>query len=473
MWSGLSQLALVVTQFMVIVVLARLLSPADFGLIAMATFFTELIGRVSLGFRFPIIQRKEITPSHLSTIFWAGIAAGVVLWGISAAVSPLMASFFRNDLVRPITIVLSIEFIISSFGLVQSSLLSRDLDFKKLAIVDMVTSLANGVFAISLAYAHFGVWSLVWGSIVSSSVTVVLLWKLYPWRPRLHFSFGSLRDLSGFGAAVVGNSIVNHVGNDMDRLLMGRLLGPGNVGFFSQASRATQFPKLISQVVARVTFPALSSVQDDYARIRRGYLKSVTYVSLATFPLLSGLAVVAPEFVRVVLGAQWIPMVLPLRVLCVVGITGSLGPVLSGIAFVTGRADLALKLNLVKIPLIVAAILFGARFGITGVASAIAVFSVGEFLIIQLFMNHLIRLRMVDWLYSMFPAVLGVVGMVIVLLPLRWLVVTFLSIPDFPLLVFLVLVGAFTYLFSLLIARVKEVGEIRELLVTLLPHVRR
>ena len=464
MWTGISQFSRQALQLVVIAVLARLLLPEDFGVIAIAVFFMGLVGRVRLGFSFTVIQRTEISQSQLSTLFWSGAGAGVIMWVISAAASPLIAAFVGNDLVRPILFVLSTGFIINGFGLVQQGMLSRNLEFKKLAMVEIGGAVAAGAFSIWLAYAGFGVWSLVWGDLLSSLIVVALLWKVCPWRPWLHFSFKSLRALSGFGSAVVANGVVNHLGMELDKPLVGRLLGSGTLGLFSQASRLTQFPRLnLAQVVLQVTFPAFSRIQDDDDRLRRGYLKSVAYISMVTFPLLVGMGIVAPEFVRVMYGTKWTDMIVLLQLLCLAGIVSSVGTTVGSVAFAKGRADLLLKLNLLKIPLFVAALLIGGRYGIVGVATAVSVFSVGWTLFTQVFINRLIRLRMVDWLGSLYPATLGSVGMVAVLLPLRWMAVRFLSLPDSALLISLVVVGAAAYFLTLWIARIKELDEVRQI----------
>ena len=464
MWTGISQLSRQVFQLVVVVILARLLFPEDFGVIAVAVFFMALVGRVRLGFSFPIIQRAEINEGQLSTLFWAGIVAGVVMWGICAAASPLIAAFVGDDIVGPVLTVLSAGFIVSSFGTVQTGLLSRNMEFKKLAVVEVGGGIATGGFSIWLAYAHFGVWSLVWGELLGSLMMVVFLWKLCNWRPGLHFSFGSLREFSGFGSAVVGNGMVNHLGTEMDKLLVGRLLSTGALGLYSQASRLSQFPRLnLAQVVLRVAFPAFSRVQDDDARFRRGYLRSVAYISLVTFPLLVGLGVVAPEFVRVVYGTKWVDMIVPLQVLCIAGLVSSVGTTVGSIAFAKGRADLLLKLNIGRLPLIVAALLIGSRYGIEGVATAVSVFFVIYVLFTQVFINRLIKLAMVEWLHSLYPATLGSVGMVAILFPLRWAAVTFLSIPDWILLSSLVVIGAAAYLLTLWIAGVKELEELKQI----------
>jgi O-antigen/teichoic acid export membrane protein len=464
MWTGISQLSRQVFQLVVVVILARLLFPEDFGVIAIAVFFMGLVGRVRLGFSFSIIQRKEISEGQLSTLFWAGIVAGVVMWGICAAASPLIAAFFGNDIVGPVLTVLSVGFIVSSFGTVPSGLINRNMEFKKLAVVEIGGGIATGGLSIWLAYTHFGVWSLVWGDLLGNLVMIALLWKLCNWRPRLHFSLGSLRELSGFGAAVVGNGMVNHLGTEMDKLLVGRLLSSAALGLYSQASRLSQFPRLnLAQVVLRVAFPAFSRVQDEDARLRRGYLRSVAYISLVTFPLLVGLGVVAPEFVRVVYGTKWVEMIVPLQVLCIAGVVSTIGTAVGSVAFAKGRADLLLKLNLLKIPLILATLLIGSRYGVVGVSTAVSVFFVAYVLFTQVFINRLIKLGMVGWFRSLYPATLGSVGMVAVLLPLHWAAVTFLSIPDVILLVSLAIVGTAAYLLTLWIARIKELGELRRI----------
>ena len=455
-------------SIVVIAVLARLLFPEDFGLIALAVFFTGLVGRIGVGFRFPIIQRSEITQSHLVTMFWTGIVVSAGLWGISSAAAPFLGAVLDNDRLSLILIAMFGGLMLDSIGFVPAGLLNRNLRFKHLAIVEFGGALTGGIASISLAYAGLGVWSLVWGGHIGRLMTNALLWSFCAWRPALRFSFESLRELRGFGSAVVGNSGVNYIGNELDKLIVGSLLGARLLGFFSQASRLTQIPRAeISQAVSLVTFPVFSGIQNETGKLRYGFLKTLTYTSLLSFPLLVGLAVTAPEFVSVIYGERWADMVVPLQVLCAAGIVLSVATNVGPVAFAKGRADLLLKLNLLKVPLVIGALYLGGRDGLVEMAVTVSVFFTFWTVFVQVVINRMIGLSTANFLRSLYPAALGSIVMALVLVSVRGYLVRSLELPDLAVLIALVLTGAVIYLVTLIIGRVPELSEGRKLVADL------
>ncbi|MCG7847617.1 MAG: MOP flippase family protein, partial [ANME-2 cluster archaeon] len=392
LWTGISQLSTQVFRFIVIIILARLLHPEEFGIVGLAAIFIGFISTVNeLGMSAAIIQRKDVDETHLSTSFWASVGTGITLFVLTVLVSPLVADFFQEDLVQPILIITAIGLVIGSFSVVHRALLEKSLDFKKITITEVCAAYVSGIISILLAISGYGVWSLVFGGLVGNFISVIILWKISAWRPSLKFSFAHFKELFGFGGHVMGSRLLNYIDSNMDYLVVGKLLGAVALGYYTLAYHLITFPlHKISIIVTRVTFPAFSTIQDDNDTLRKGYLKVVRYISLITFPMLAGMFVVAPEFVVVVFGTKWAPMILPLQILCLAGALKSVGTTVGSILLSKGRADIQFKWNILTAILLPIAVLLGANYGIVGVAAAITVMTISLFPIIQMITNKLI-----------------------------------------------------------------------------------
>lgn len=405
-WSGASQVVIQGFQFIVKIILARLLLPDDFGIIGMALIFTALMQTVNeLGLSAAIIQRKNINNTHLSTSFWISILMGVILCVVTIIASPFIAVFFKKELIQPVISILSIGFILGSFGTVHRTLLTKKIDFKNVAITEAGATAFSGIISIALAFLGFGVWSLVIGSLIGNLGRSVLLWVICSWRPSMIFDLKSFKELFGFGKNVMGSRILNYIDSNADYLLIGKFLDATSLGLYTLAYQMAIFPLLkISSIIARVSFPAFSTIQDDNVRLRIGYLKVIKYTSLITFPSLAGLAVIAPGFIPIAIGEKWMPMVLPLQILCIAGAIKSVGTHVGSILLSKGRPDIGFKWNMFTVIIIPIAILIGVRYGIVGVAMAVTIMSLSLFLIIQKITNSLIDLNLYDFFKALYPA---------------------------------------------------------------------
>jgi O-antigen/teichoic acid export membrane protein len=415
LWVGMSQLSTQFIRFIIVIILARLLSPEDFGVVALAEIFLGFISTINeLGFSAAIVQRKEIDGIHLSTSFWTSVSTGIILFIIATLASPFVADFFQEDLVQPIVIVASLAFIIGSFGVVHRALLEKNLDFKKVTIPEVCAAIVSGVVSIFLAINGYGAWSLVFGGLSGGFISVVIIWKMLAWRPSLRFSFTHFKELFDFGGRVMGSRLLNYISQNVDYLVVGKLLGTAALGYYSFAYHLMTFPlHRISQNITKVIFPAFSTIQDDNERLRKGYLEVVRYISLITFPMLAGMFVVAPEFVTVVYGAKWAPMIVPLQILCLAGALKSVGTAVGSIFLSKGRADIQFKWNILTAIVLPIAVILGAQYGIAGVAAAVTVMTISLFPIIQWITNNLIHLSMFTYFKAIYPAMIGSITLII------------------------------------------------------------
>ncbi len=305
-WTGTSRIIRLLLQLGITALLARLLTPNDFGLLAMVFVFTNLVMIFrDFGLTAALIQRKGLTEEHLSSSFWINVLTGLLLALLLVVLAPAIAYFYGEDRLTTIIMVLASTFFISSFGIVQVALFTKELNFKPLAIVEILAVAISGIAAVVLAFSGFGVWSLVWYQVISSFVTVFFLWNFSSWRPKLLFRWQRVKELLGFGLNLTGFNLVNYFGRNLDNLLIGKFLGVNPLGFYNLAYRLLLFPlQNISSVTGRVMFPSFSAIQDDKSKVRYAYIKTTRYIATVTFPLMVGFLVVAPQFVIVIFGPQ-------------------------------------------------------------------------------------------------------------------------------------------------------------------------
>lgn len=408
LWNGLSQFLIQSSQFIVITILARLLSPKDFGIVGMAMIFTGFVTAINeLGMSAAIIQRKDINNVHLSTSFWTNIGIGTILFILTILISPLVAEFFQEDLVRPILVVSSICLVTGSFSMVQRALLEKNLNFKNITKVEVCAAIGSGIISIFLALKGFGAWSLVFGTISGSIISAILLWKLSKWRPSLIFSITHFKELFNFGGHVVGSQLLGNVAMRIDYIIVGKLLGTVSLGYYSLARMLTSFPtQKISGTIMRVIFPAFSTIQENNNILKEAYLKVTKYTSLVTFPMLGGMFVVAPEFVVTIYGEKWSPMIILIQIFCLKGAISSINTLTSTIQYSKGRSDIQFKCMIFSTIMITIAVLIGAKYGIIGITIMLTITTVLLAIIIQYITNKLINLDMYTYIKETIPAII-------------------------------------------------------------------
>ncbi|MCK4524844.1 MAG: MOP flippase family protein [Candidatus Andersenbacteria bacterium] len=418
-WSGMSQAIRLLLHFIVIAILARLLTPKDFGLLAMTVVFTGFVMTFcDFGITAALIQHKKLTEEHLSSSFWINVLTGFVLTLLLIIVAPLIANFYNESRLTLIISVLSLTFFIYSFSVVQTALFTKELDFKSLAVVEISAVLISGIIAIILAFSGFGVWSLVWQQLISIFVKVIFLWKLSDWKPKFLFKWQRFKELLWFGLNLTGFSFVNYFKRNFDDLLIGKFFGPISLGFYNLAYQLLLFPlSNISQVIGRVMFPSLSIIQSDKDKMRYSYLKATRYIAVITFPLMVWFLVVAPQFIRVVFGSQWERSIFLVQIFALVGLMQSIGTTVGWIYQSQGRTDIMFRWGIFTSIVTAAAFILGLRWNIEGVAIACAI--TGLFLT---YPNFAIPFKLIDLKFShfvkqfksIFLATLGMGGIVFV-----------------------------------------------------------
>jgi O-antigen/teichoic acid export membrane protein len=420
-WSSLTNVGIQVTRFGIFFVLARFLSPGDFGLVGMAVAaiaFAQVFQAGGLGIA--LIQRKTLTESQVSGSFWAIACLGSCLTVMLLAASSWVGRFYENQQVVPVLAALSFSFLFGALTVVPRALITRAIDFRKLFFIETGSALLGGVIALVAAYQGFGVWSLVAGSLAECLCKMILLWAYTRWLPKMMFEFDSLKPLLPVALPVLGFAMVNYFAMNMDYLIIGKYLGPVALGLYTLAYKIMLMPlSQVSGAVASVALPGFSSIQDDRTKVGKGFLKMSRYISFITFPAMAGLAVVAPEAIYVFFGDRWMPAAEVLRVLTIVGAVSSIQAT-TGLLFISqGRSDIELKWSLFGTTCYVVGFFAGLPWGINGVAVGYAIAFVLSAPICFFIALRLVGLELRSLAVSLAPAMFGAAALGLSLAGLR------------------------------------------------------
>ncbi|HEY7561808.1 MAG TPA: MOP flippase family protein [Gaiellaceae bacterium] len=376
-WKVLSQVFGQTWQTVVAIILARLLFPADYGLAAMVLVFAAIVPIFSdLALGAALVQRRTLSESDRSTVFWTSTGVGVLFTVLGIALSWPMAAFYGEPEVQPLFAVLSLSFVITALGTTQKALLTRDMDFRSLELRLMAGSFAAGVVGILLAAGGYGAWAIIGQQVVLAVVSTALLWSFTRWRPRFRFSLDSLRGLVGFSLNVFGTRLLFYGNRNADNLLIGRFVGASGLGVYSLAYNVMLAPmSRLGWPIAEVLFPAFSKMQDEPGRMASAWVRVNRLVGSLTIPASLGVILVAPEFVTAVLGDRWSEAIPIIRLLGWVSLLQSLGTLDSAVLLARNRSGTLLRYAVVAFVASVAAFVVGLEWGVVGVAVGYALVS--------------------------------------------------------------------------------------------------
>jgi O-antigen/teichoic acid export membrane protein len=376
-WTGFAQIAMQITRVAVALVVARLLTPADYGIAALTLVFASLVLIFSdLALGAALVQRKTLTEDDRSTAFWLTAACGALFTVIGVALSGSVASLYRQPDTQPLFAVLSLSFLITALGATQQALLLRDMNYRRLELLTVVGAMAGAPVAIGLAIAGAGPWAIIAQQLAVALVTTVLMWRGSAWKPQLRFSSRSLRDLWSFSGFVVGHRVLFYAHANADRFIIGRFIGPAALGVYAIAYNVMLQPAArIGGPLQRILGPAFSRMQDEPERIAAAWAQVVRLLAAVSVPALAGLMVVAPEFVTVALGDKWASAAPIIQILAWVGILTALQSINTDVLMARDRTSLLFRFSLAFVPVHIVAFAIGAHWGVIGVAAAYAISS--------------------------------------------------------------------------------------------------
>jgi O-antigen/teichoic acid export membrane protein len=349
-------------------ILAHLLSPKDFGLMGMVMVIIGLgMAFADMGISSAIIWKQDVTSEQLSTLYWLNIMAGVAVFGVVLAISPLVSAFFREPRLTNLMFFAAFIFPITAIGQQFQMLLQKALRFGRLAKVEIVSALVGAVTAITAAFLGQGVYSLIWGQLTTSACAALLFayMGLREWRPRLRFRPRDLHGFISFGLYQIGERVLNYFAFNVDYIMVGRFLGPRSLGIYALAWQLMVAPSTkLNPVLTRVAFPVFARKQTDDPALRRGYVELSKMIALLTFPIMVTAAATAPVLVPFVFGPKWIAAIPLIEIFVLFGLFRSLVNPIGSLLLAKGRADIGFKLNAVIAGVSTVAFWFAAQQGL-------------------------------------------------------------------------------------------------------------
>lgn len=371
-WSFIDTIAGQGISFIVGIILARLLAPREFGLIGMITVFIAISESfINSGFSSALIRKKDCTNTDYSTVFYFNLVTGVLFFIILYLSAPAISGFFNEPELKAILQVMGLILIIDSLTIIQRTILTKRINFKLQARISVIASIGSGIIAIAMALNGFGVWSLVAQRIVKQCINSLFLWIWNKWKPLFVFSIKSFKELFGFGSKLLISGLIDTIYKNVYYLIIGKFFSAQELGFYTKASEFKNLPsKNLNSIISRVTYPVLSTLQDDIPRLKNNYQRLIRSVMFITFILMMGMAAVAEPMIHTLIGAKWEPAIIYLQLLCFVGMMYPLHSLNLNMLQVQGRSDLFLKLEIIKkiiaIPTIVIGVIFGIKMMIVG-----------------------------------------------------------------------------------------------------------
>lgn len=376
-WSVIQNFGNQAFSLIIFFVLARLLTPATFGLIALANVVLAFM-RIFLdqGFTKALIQRQNIEPEHLDTAFWTQVGCGILLTTITFLSADIVAGIFEQPKLIEVLQWLSGIFIINSLSRVHNAILSREFAFKVMAMRSLLATVIGGMAGVIMAYAGFGVWSLVVFNLTSELVGSVVLWSAVEWRPQRRFSFLHFRDLYGFGMYIFAFKFIKFFEKRADNLLIGYFLGEVALGYYAIAYRILEvMTQLLVSTIDKVALPTFSRLQTEPKRFRQLLYKTIKLTSLIAFPTYLGVVVLAPELIIALFGEQWIPATGIMQILSFEGLVLSATYFHKSVFVSMGKPSWNVRVSLLSATINFIACLVAVRYGIIAVAIAYIVSS--------------------------------------------------------------------------------------------------
>ena len=405
-WSFLAYGASKGVTFLSLIFLARLLRKDDFGMLAAAlVIFNFLNIFKELGLGAALIQRRGNIEEACNTVFTLNLATGFLLSLLILPIAPFVAAYFGDPQLTSSLRWLGTSFLINAIGSVHTVLLKRELDFRRKFLPDMGSALSKGTISIIMALSGYGVWSLVIGQLVSAMVSVILLWSVLPWRPRLVIDRAQVGPLLKYGFSIMGMEALAAVEENLVPLVVGRFCGIAILGVYSLAYRLPEV-MLIGNLLllTNIFFPVFSIIQDRPEEIAKGFLFTVRLVSIIAVPLSLGLIIAADSIVRVSYGNQWVEVIPALRLLAIYAWVYSIGFHAGDIYKAVGRPGILFKLSLLFVAIELVALLIGARYGlqgiVTGLLCAMIFYSITNLVVVTRFVN----VTLVDILAELKPS---------------------------------------------------------------------
>lgn len=390
-WSALERFSVQGIQFVLTIIIARLVLPSEYGLIAMLGIFLAIAQAfVDSGFSNALIQKKERTETDFSTVFYFNVFIALIVYGVLYISAPYIASFYREPELTVVTRWVGLNVILNAFLLIQRTRLLIVSDFRTLAKASLIAVIISGLAGVCLAWLGYGVWALIAQSLGNTFLNMVLLWWFVAWIPKRIFSMTAFRELFAFGSKLLLGGLLHTIYINLYTLVIGRFFNPMQVGYFNRSQTLAVFPSMnLSVIVERTMYPALCALQNDEEMLIRtffNYLRSIVFI---VFPLMIGLAVMSETLIEFLLSEKWLPAAPFMSILCIAYMWDPIMRFNWQLLNVKGRSDLSLKAEIIKKIAAFFILLASIPWGMNAICWGLLVYSLFDMLIISFFVRKI------------------------------------------------------------------------------------
>lgn len=382
-WSFIDAVASKGIQFLVGIILARILFPREFGLIGMISIFISVSESfVNSGFKTALLRKKDCSQKDYSTAFYFNVVLGIFFYILIYLSAPRISIFFKEPEIERVLQILGVVVIIDSLTIVQKTILHKSMNFRALAKVSLFAGLISGGSSVFLAHRGFGVWSIVALRLINQIIVTSSMWVLNRWRPDLVFSIKSFKSLFNFGSKILFTSQLNNIYNNVLYIVIGKFYSASELGYFTRANQfKSMFSEELSGIVNRVSFPILVSLNDDNEQLKDKYRLLIKCVAFLSFHLMIGLAAISKSLVVVMIGERWLPSVPYLQLLCMSGLFFAVNYINSNLLQVQGNATRFMWLEVIKVSISIPFIVFGAYFGVENIVIGLFIVALVTYII--------------------------------------------------------------------------------------------
>lgn len=417
LWSSVERFSVQGVQFLIMIVMARLLTPKDYGLIGMLSIFLAISqSLIDSGFSQALIRKQDRTEIDNSTVFYFNIAVGCLLYLLFFLIAPFVADFYKSPELSLVMRVVCLGVVINSLAVVQRALLTVKVDFKTQATAALSAAVMSGIIGITLAYSGYGVWALVWQQLINLTLNTLLLWHFSHWKPVWGYSRQSFRSMFSFGSKLLVSGLLDTTYNNIYPIVIGKVFSAGALGNFTRAQQFSSFPSSnVTGILQRVTYPILCGIQENDERLSVVYRKFLKLSAFVVFPFMLGLSAVSFPFITIVIGDKWTYCAEILQIICFSMMWYPVHAINLNLLQVKGRSDLFLRLEVIKKILGITMLCVTIPLGLKAMCFGMIIISVIALVINTYYTGKLIKVGFITQMHDLIPTLLISLGMFVVI----------------------------------------------------------
>ncbi|MEI6139594.1 MAG: lipopolysaccharide biosynthesis protein [Mariniphaga sp.] len=416
-WSAIERSSSQGIQLVISILIARVLLPSDYGLIAMLSIFLAVAQTfVESGFGYALIQKKGRTETDFSTVFYFNLAVSITFYVVLFFLAPIIADFYNEPKLVLLTRVAFISLIINSLAIIHGVKLNIEFNFKKITLISTIAVTVSGFLGLWMAHAGYGVWALVFQSLLNYLLILIIQWLITRWHPSWVFSIKSFKELFSFGSRLLFSSLLHTIYNNLYSLVIGKKFSSQELGCFNRASTIAQFPSVnLSSIIIQVIYPMQCNMQDDLKQLTSNFKKYLSLSCYIVFPIMIGLSALAEPLISILLGDKWLPAVPYFQIICIANMFDPIGKINGSIINAKGRSDFFLKAEIIKKISALSILFISIPFGVIGMCYGLILYALTDIAIIALFTNKLININLFSQFKILFPAFLisSIMGFVV------------------------------------------------------------